>query len=200
MMRINLLKGGVPLFRAAMLVLVTSLALSGCLGGCLQPPPLKITINLLNNATIPGLPLAGTPIAETFDLPRICNLPSLSVVEEFARGAAGGLFSDWVKIDKVEVSRMTFTAKSGNFDSFNSISMAFIANETPYPLGHATNIDGLGTGFELLPETPVDLLNIFFVEGSNGCINTQIALMGVVPGDPIVFDLETELTITVRIL
>lgn len=196
----TLLKHGTPVLRVAMLLLITSFMLSGCLGGCYQPPPVKINVTLLNNATIPGLPL-GELFEEDhiFDLPRICNLPSLSAVENFIRAALGNTIADRVKIEKVEVGRVTFAAKSGSFSTLRSLSMAFIANGNTYVLGQATNADGLGAGFDLIPEQPVDLLNIFFVEGSDGCINAQVGLIGGVPTETLVFDVTAELIVTVRI-
>ena len=70
------------------------------------------------------------------------------------------MVADIVDITGVELDKVTVTATSGDFDSFDTadLNMIFLG-EAPLPLGSAEDNAGLGTVFDLTQDIPVDLLN-----------------------------------------
>ena len=129
--------------------------LSGCDGLEL---PIEVTIPVSSGSTIVAANEADGSV--TVVLSAFCDLFSEEELDALIRQFGGDVVADIVDITGVELDKVTVTATSGDFDSFDTadLNMIFLG-EAPLPLGSAEDNAGLGTVFDLTQDIPVDLLN-----------------------------------------
>jgi hypothetical protein len=183
-----------PCVRGAAVVLAMSLMLSGCIGGCIKIPTITIPVTLLSNATVPGLPFTGVPINEEFDLPEFCNFPDLGDVEAAIAASPIGFVANLVKIESIIISNITFSADSGTFASFNTISMTLEVDGAPILIGTGSPSAG-GTKIVLTAANPPNLYSILRDLEPGACLQAKIAVAGMTPSEPLTFDLTMEFQI-----
>lgn len=187
--------------RVALVVLVSTLALSGCLGGCINIPPISFTITLLNNVTMPDLgPVAGTQIHDvTVTLPQgICNLPTREQIDTTIGAVVPSFLLNLINIKSLTLDRMHATASQGDFSSLTEVALAMKVNESQtISLGVAHS--PLGTAFVLEPPQPVDLLDVLLNQVQGGCLNAEFTVDGAVPSGAVQFSVTADMTITIEL-
>ncbi len=109
--------------RAAALAAITTLTLSGCLGGCI--PPISFSATLLNNVSLPQeiiLLGAGTNIDVTTDLPQgVCNFPTQEQLQQMVSTYVPSFLVNLIKVDSATIDRVRLTASQGNFNDFTFV-------------------------------------------------------------------------------
>lgn len=167
-------------------------SLSGCNGLEL---PVEVTIPISTGSTIVAANEADG--SATVVLSAFCDLFSEEELDALIRQFGGDVVADIVDITGVELEKVTVTATSGNFDNFTTADLDMIfLGEAPLPLGSATDNAGLGTGFELTQEVPVDLLNDL-EEGECGA--PTLVLDGEQPDADITFNTTATLQVYTRL-
>lgn len=142
---------------ASAVALLTAGQLSGCVG--FLPPPIPVTLELRQGVEISALAAASGQADVA--LGEVCGLFNEEELEALVRAEAGDLIADLTDITRVELSATEITATEGNFDPFETAVLDIEVDgvEDPLILGTAANNAGLGTGFSLSLDDPVDLLN-----------------------------------------
>jgi len=129
--------------------------LSGCNGIEL---PIEVTVPLVQNSSIIAANEADGDV--NIIVGAFCDLFSEEELDALIRQFGGDLVADIVDITGVELTKVTVSATSGNFDTFTSSDLGLIfLGDDPLPLGEASDSQGLGGAFDLTQDVPVDLLN-----------------------------------------
>jgi len=181
--------------RMMAITVLTSVALAGCVGGCIQIPPIEFEVNLMKNQEVPGLgPLAwlATTTDREIKLPDACDLPGLADYRQEVMATAGEFLTGLISIDGLDLRKTVFTASEGDFNNLTKVQMMIQAGNFEYDLGTAESHGGLGTGFELVPPQTTDLLEIL---ESRDCIEMKIYVSGTAPAKKLVFDIDATLQV-----
>lgn len=180
------------------LVAVMGLAFSGCIGGCIVIPPVTIPVTVLNDATIPGLPIDGLPLNRDFNLPQLCDFPSLSELEETVQNSAVGFLANRVEIKDISVTNITFDASAGSFASFQTVTMSLVIGDQVTVIGTGSpNQDG--TKIILTSDNPPNLYALLKDVPEGTCINGRVTIAGTAPTQNITFDLTMQVRVEVSL-
>lgn len=132
--------------------------LSGCNGLALPPIPVAITIT--TDAEI----IAANEDDGNVDvvLTLFCDLFSEERLDELLTTFGGAEIAALVDIPSVELESLEFIATEGDFSAYTmaAADLTIVGpSSDPIDLGAVSDANGLGEGFELVAEMPLDLLN-----------------------------------------
>jgi hypothetical protein len=169
--------------------------LSGCDGFNLPPIPVAITI--VNGAQI----VAADQTSGSVDIPLtiFCDLFSEERLDELLTSFGGADIAALVDVPSVVLDSLEVVATQGNFANYTSGSMDMTlidAGADPLDLGSVTDSNGLGTGFELMPEMTLDLLNDL---DDDQCGVPALHLDGATPTEDVEFQVIANVLVYTRI-
>lgn len=132
--------------------------LSGCDG--LTLPPIPVAITIITDAEIIAAEQDDGNVDVALTL--FCDLFSEERLDELLTTFGGADIAALVDIPSVELESLEFIATEGDFSAYTiaSADLTVIGpSSDPIDLGAVSDANGLGEGFELVAETPLDLLN-----------------------------------------
>ena len=182
--------------RAVAMLVLTSVALVGCGGGCIQIPPVDFTVTLMEDVSVPGLgPLAwiATVQNQEIPLPETCDLPDVGDYRQELVDAVGEFLAGLITIDRVDLTKVVFAASEGDFHTLTRLRMVLVVGAAEYDLGTADSASGLGSRFELVPPAAIDLMEV--LDGVS-CISAVLFVDGSPPETSLTFDVDAELEVT----
>jgi len=190
---------------------VVTAAAVGCSSGG-YPLSIEITMTLGEGYHVQdyGLTDPGDPIAPEMPIPAVpmCTLPDRADLDEMIRQAVGGVVAGMIKLEKLELLEVNIIATSGDFNSLDWLSMYYQPKpvlgigQPVVELGETYSETGLGTAVTLIPDEPVDFLQLIDEIAANpaeGCPKFGVRLNGVVPEVTPVWDVRVKVRVVGRV-
>lgn len=183
-----------PYRRNVLVAALLCLGLSGCIGGCIDIPTITIPVTLITNANIPGLPISGVPINQTFNFPELCDFPDIADIELKVQESPLGFLAKWINIDSVIVTNITVTATAGTLESFDTLSMSLVISGQTFNIGTGSPSSD-GTKIVLTAENPPNLYEALHDLAPGACINAQFGVVGEAPTEALSVTVTSEIQV-----
>ena len=173
---------------------VVFLCLAVMLSGCTIPIPITITqtLNLIGEVPVPPNDL-GLLESGRFEInDEFCELPSLDELREMAREHISGFLAQRLEPRSIEITRLSFIATQGNFNSINRVEAILWADgKELIDVSAQAPAEGFGTRADLEPDVNPDLAQII-LDGIS-CLKYYALMRGTLPEETLVFKVEAEL-------
>jgi hypothetical protein len=195
-----------PFLMTCALAAFTTLAFSGCLGGCINIPAITIPVTIAENISLPStlIALGAGYEFEDFTLgedifPEYCDLPSQEDIRQQVEAVAGDFVAGLVTLDSVIVKEVRFEASSGDFSTIDNITVALQVNDQEVNLGSGGPSATDNTKIVLSVPEPPNLIDLLFGESESNCVKPIVHLSGEVPAQNITFSVYLVLEVQVSV-
>ncbi len=173
---------------------VVFICLTVMLSGCTIPIPITVTqtLTLISEVTVPPNDL-GLLESGRFEInDEFCELPSLDDLREMAREHIAGFLAERLEPRSIEITRLSFIATQGNFNSINRVEAILWADgEELIDVSAQAPAEGFGTQADLEPNVNPDLAEI--IRNDISCLQYYAHMRGTLPEESLVFKVEAEL-------
>lgn len=194
-----------PFLTACILTVLTTIGLSGCLGGCTDIPPIEIPITIAENITLPqalidlgaGVPFDDFEIMDSF--PPYCDLPTQDEIDQMVEDAVGAYIAGLVHLDSVIIKEVRFEASVGNFSAIDNLALDIRVNGEDVNLGSGGYSAQEPTVISLTVAEPPNLIDLLFGEDTENCVQPIAHITGEVPAQNITFTVKMTLEVEVSV-
>jgi hypothetical protein len=185
---------------AGMLFAAGAVALSGCNNGAINLPDVNLTIPIVESVKIgpasgvtPGIPVVAVP----FDLGEFCDIIDPDAIAAQIQDALGETAAGLIEVESISLKGVVFSARNGSFATFDEFALSITPKGgAEIPFGDISASDGLGSGFTITTENPIDVLDFF---ASTDCFSAELTLTGTTPSVNLDMRLDAFVTVSSRV-
>ena len=179
------------------LAMAGAIALTGCNNGVINLPDVNLTIPIVESVKIgpstgvsPGIPVVGVPV----DLGEFCDIIDPDAIADQIRDAVGETAAGLIEIESITLKGIVFSARRGSFATFDEFALSIKPQGgEKRPFGAISAEDGLGVGFTITTDDPIDLLDFF---AATDCFSAELAITGTTPETDLEMRLDAFITVS----
>lgn len=165
-----------------LLLMAGAAALAGCNNGGINLPDVNLTVPIVESVKLgpstgvsPGVPIVDV----SFGLGEFCGIVDQDAIAAQIQDALGETAAGLVEVDSITLNGVVFSVRSGSFASFDRLALTITpTGGAAIPFGEISSDSGLGTGFTITTENPIDVLTLF---ANTDCFSAALSISGTTP-------------------